>query len=108
MYISVWIGFAVILFSVFGFCCAVRLLMDLFFPDPNVSLAIAVREPHDVEHLEQLLCRAVANAPYRGMRLAVLISTELMNGIAGEGEELAEEYSELLDRFGADCYLIEP
>ena len=40
-------------------------------------------------------------------RLVVLLSSELMEGTVGEGEDLYPEYQELLDLYDADCYLID-
>ena len=44
----------------------------------------------------------------RAARTVVLISTALMDGTVGFGEELLEHYENLLDRYGAECYLIQP
>ena len=58
--------------------------------------------------LDMLLHEAVsAFSRRRGMRVTVLLSVSLMDGRVGEGEELLPAYRELLDRYGAECYLID-
>ena len=101
--------FACLLFSVFGFFSAVRMLTDWIFASEQVCVAIEIMEKKDADMLDMLLHEA-QSAFFKNSAIApvVLISTDLMNGIMGEGEELYEQYSALLDRFGAKCYLIEP
>ena len=108
MELTILTACAVSLFAVFGFYCAIRTLADLLFPSKRLSVAVEVRDQKDVEELDMLLGEAAASSLQRGARLVVLLSTDLMDGTVGEGEELSEHYTDLLDRYGAECYLIEP
>ena len=96
------------LFSVFGFYCAVRTIGEMLFPARRLSVAVEVRDKRDVEDLDMLLDEAVKASLGGGARLVVLMSVELMDGTVGFGDELSDYYADLLDRFGAECYLIEP
>lgn len=108
MELTVMSACAVALFAVFGFFCAVRVMADLLFPNKRISVAVEVWTREDAEELDLMLGEAAARSMQRGARLVVLLSVELMDGTVGVGEELLDYYAELLDRFGAECYLIEP
>ena len=108
MELTVLTACAVALFAVFGLYCAMRAVVGLLFPSRRISVAVEVRDKKDAENLDILLGEAVASSLQRGARLVVLLSVDLMDGTVGEGEELSEHYADLLDRFGAECYLIEP
>lgn len=99
---------AVALFAVFGFYCALRTLTGLFFPSKRISVAVEVRDKKDVEQLDMLLQEAAASSLQRGARLVVLLSADLMDGTVGVGDALFDDYDALLERFGAECFLIEP
>jgi hypothetical protein len=99
----------VALFAVFGFFCAARMLCELVFASPQIAVAIEVREKQDVQELDMLLHEARAAFLRKGRaRLVVLISSDLMDGTVGDGEELSPLYDELLEEYGAECYLIDP
>ena len=100
--------FALLPFSVFGFCCAVWMLADWIFSSDRVSVAIEVIEQKDADMLDMLLHEArSAFFKKKNIRPVVLVSTELMRGIIGEGETLYEPYASLLNAYGAECYLVE-
>lgn len=100
---------AVALFAVFGFFCAVSAFLELLFASDRITAAVEVRERRDVDELDMLLAEARGAFLRKGKtRLVVLLSTDLMDGTVGEGDELHDEYADLLDRYGAECYLIEP
>ncbi len=109
MFFTILWDVTVALFAVFGFYCAVKAFAELLFASSRICVAIEVRSLEDAEMLEELLCEARSCYLRKSRaRPLVLISTELMEGSVGEGEELFEEYTELLSRHGADCYLIDP
>ena len=96
------------LFAVFGFFCAVRLFTELIFASEQIAIAIEVRNRNDAEMLDMLLHEAVSAFLRRGRsHIVVLLSAELMDGTVGEGEDLLPRYQDLLDRYGAECYLID-
>ena len=100
---------AVALFAVFGFYCALRLFADLFFASEQIVVAVEIRDQKDAEMLDVLLHEAwSAFFRKRHGRLVVLLSYELMDGRVGVGEVLFPAYLEILERWGAECYLIDP
>ncbi len=107
MQFSPVVAAAVALFSVFGFLSAVRTLVGLFLSERRIVQAVEVRDARDAAELQELLEEASANAPTRGCATVVLLSADLMDGTVGDGEELLEEYDELLWRYGAECYLVD-
>ena len=108
MEFPVFAACAVALFAVFGFYCAIRTVTDLLFPSRRLSVAVEVRDKKDAEQLDMLLEEAAVSALQRGTRLVVLLSTDLMDGTVGVGDALFDSYDTLLERFGAECYLIDP
>ena len=102
--LDVWVA----MLAVFGFYCAVRTVADMLWAPHQLFVAIEVRERADAEMLDVLLHEAYAAFFRKGKQIVVLFSNELMNGTVGVGEQLYEKYSDLLDTYGADCYLIDP
>ena len=97
------------LFAVFGFACAVRMLTEVLFAAEQISVAVEIKTKEDADMLEMLLHEAQSAFLRKGhARLTVLLSTELMDGTVGAGEELSDDIVELLDRYGAECCLIDP
>ncbi len=101
------IGMAML--AVFGFCCALKLLLDLLFASDRISVAIEIREEKDAQTMDLLLREAQTLSIGKGRpRLVVLISAALMDGTVGWGDALDEDYAALIERYGAECYLIDP
>jgi hypothetical protein len=98
---------AAALLAVFGFYCALRMVADLFWNPKQICIAVRVQNKEDAEMLDVLLHEAYSAFFRKGRRIAVLLSSELMNGMLGEGEELFEKYNDLMDAYGAECYLID-
>ncbi len=95
------------LFAVFGFYCALRTVADLFWAPKQLYAAIEVQNKEDAEMLDVLLHEAYSAFFRKGHRIVVLLSASLMDGTVGVGEELFDAYSDLLERYGAECYLID-
>lgn len=108
MHYEIWMASAMALFAVFGLISAVRMLSEWLFGNGRLSVAVEVRDKQDAEALDMLLEDAARAAFARGVAPVVLLSVDLMDGTVGEGEELSEYYADLIDRYGAECYLIEP
>ena len=98
---------AAALFAVFGFYCALRMVADLFWNPKQICVAVKVQNKEDAEMLDVLLHEAYSAFFRKGHRITVLISSALMDGTLGEGEELFDQYSDLLELYGAECYLID-
>ena len=101
--------FFILLFSVFGFSCAVWMLADRGTAPNNQALAVLIMNQNDADLLDLLLedarCSFFAK---RARSPVVLISSDLMDGTVGIDGTLFEKYEQILDRYGADCYVIEP
>ena len=95
------------LLAVFGFYCALRMVADLFWKPRQVCIAVTVQNEKDAEMLDVLLHEAYSAFFRKGHRIVVLLSGELMDGTVGVGEELFEKYSDLIQTYGAECYLID-
>ncbi len=103
-----WLEIAVALFAVIGLWCSLSLVLELLLPCEQVTLAVRVQHKKDADMLDMLLHEAGSAFLRRGRtRLVVLISSSLMDGTVGEGEELFEPYAEMIEAFGAECYLID-
>ena len=103
-----WLVITVALLAVIGLWCSLSILLELLFPCEQVTLAVRVRYKQDADMLDMLLHEAESAFLRRGRtRLVVLISASLMDGTVGVGEELLEPYAEVIEAFGAECYLIE-
>ena len=95
------------MFAVFGFYCALRMAADLFWNPKQIAIAVEVRNTKDAEMLDVLLHEAYSAFFRKGHRIVVRLSGELMDGTVGVGEELFEKYSDLIQTYGAECYLID-
>ena len=95
------------MFAVFGFYCAMRMAVDLLWKPSQICIAVTVQNKKDAEMLDVLLHEAYSAFFRTRSRIVVLLSSELMNGTLGEGEELFEKYNDLMDAYGAECYLID-
>ena len=94
--------------ALFGAFCAVLMLCDWLFASRQISVAVEVREREDAEILDFLLREAMRTSLCRGKaRTVVLIASSLMDGTLGVGTDLFDHVSEIIDRYAADCYLIE-
>ena len=94
--------------AVFGAFSAITTLCEWLFASQQVVIAVELRTREDAIVLENLLEEAEHTALRRGgTRTVVLISQSLMDGTIGIGTELYESATELIDRYDADCYLIE-
>ena len=93
--------------AVFGFYCAMRMLADLFWNPRQICIAVTVQNKKDAEMLDVLLHEAYSAFFRKGRRIIVLLSSDLMNGTVGTDEDLFERYSDLMQSYGAECYLID-
>ena len=96
-------------FALFGAFCTVMTLCEWLFSSRQIAVSVEIRDEEDAASLDLLLAEAAHTSLRRGhARTVVLISVELMDGTLGIADELFEHVSDLLDRYGADCYLIDP
>ena len=105
---SLFTASVTVLFAIFGVYCALQTLARLLAP-PVLATAVVIMHHEDVCQLD-LLLREARSVPFLKRRypVVVLISTKLMDGTAGVGDELLPRYERLLERYGAECYLIDP
>ena len=95
----VWMGLTAVS-AVFGLVCAARLLVELLCPLRQLRVAVEVCDDTDAGNLDLLLHEACA-ASRRGARPVVLLPASLT-----AGGEIPPDIAAVLDRWGADCYLI--
>ena len=108
MFFRMLIEVAVAMFAAFGVYCALHAMAELLFPTQQIAVAVEIRTMEEMENLDTLLYDAKQVFWRRGgMRTVVLLSADLMDGRAGRGDELLDRYDEILERYGAECYLIE-
>lgn len=108
MFLEILLRIGVALFAAFGLICALQMLVRLLFCSDRLAGAVVVQSREDAEELDQLLHEARVTFGGCGTsRLLVLISTSLMDGTLGVGEECNDECLELLACYDADCYLID-
>lgn len=108
MFLEILLRVGVALFAAFGLICALQMLTRLLFGSDCLTGAVVVRSHEDAEELAELLHEArIVFGGCGTSGLVVLISTSLMDGTLGVGEECNDECLEILDCYGADCYLID-
>ena len=94
--------------AIFGGFWAILLLCEWLFASPQVVVAVELHTREDAYAIDLLLAEAEHTAlRCGGTHTVVLISQSLMDGTLGIGAELYESVTELIDRYDADCYLIE-
>ena len=97
-----------LVFAVFGLWCVLRMVAEILFSPDQIAVAVQIQTEEDAEMLDMLLHEARSAFLRKGKaRLVVLLASELMDGTLGEGEDLYPEYQELIDLYGAECYLID-
>ena len=101
--------FFILLCSAFGFCCVVWVIADWCTGSQNQATAVLILNERDARMMDLLLQEAKGAFSFKGKRNpVVLISYDLMHGTVGYDDMLFEEYERVLERYGAECYLIEP
>ena len=109
MFFDLFLRIVLLACAVFGAYCAIKTLAEALFSSDRITVALEIRDVQDVDELDMLLCEAQSTSLRRGhTRVVVLLSSALMDGTVGEGDELYDSYMDLLARYGAECYLIDP
>ncbi len=95
--------------AVFGLYCAMRIFADVFLSTGDVSVAVRVLTDEDAHNLPILLNEAKTSFLRFGrVELVLLVSTRLMAGTLGVGDEFNEEVLEWIEAYGATVYLVTP
>ena len=104
MFWRLFFGITLSVFAVFGFACAVQMIVDVCFPLRQIITAVEIKTAEDVELLDVLLKETQSGFfQRRASGRAVLLSEHLCkNG------QISEDVLRILKKHGADCYLIEP
>ena len=96
-------GCLLAVFGVFGFVCAVQMILEVCFPVRQMLTAVELRTPQDAELLEMLLKESKTSYFRRPSgRVCVLMSDALC-----EKGQLPTDVLKLLKKYGADCYIVE-
>ena len=104
MFWSLFFGVALAVFAVFGFACAVQMIVDACFPLRQIMTVAEIKTEEDLELLEMLLRETKTGFfQWRAARQAVLLSESLC-----ENGRISEDVMEILRKYGTDCYIIEP
>ena len=99
MYFRLAIEIILALFSVFGIYSALRLVVQRFFGDGRIFLAVEILSAEDADRAEDTIREAFESfllAP--SGRLAVIISEELCSD---------EGLMDIIAEYGAECYVRE-
>ena len=99
---------AVAALSVMGFYSILHGLFERFLLPRQLVSAVMIRKKTDPAELDILLCEALRAPHSRRGRPLLLIDASLLNGEMGTGGRLAEEYEELVERYGAEVCAVEP
>ena len=104
MFWNLFFGIGLSVFAVFGFACAVQMIVDACFPLRQIMTVVEVKTAEDAEMLDMLLGEArLGFFQRRASRQAVLLSETLC-----EKGQISHDVLEILKKHGADCYIIEP
>ena len=99
MYFKIAAEVVLALFSVFGLYSAVRLLVQKLFGDKRIFLVVEILTKEDARIAEGLIREALGTYYITASsRLGVVITEELSN---------SEELAKIIDRYGAECYIID-
>lgn len=97
-------------FSVFGFYCALQMLMDRIFSVQRFWVTVKIKDASDADVLDMLLHEA-KSAFFRktNARTVVLISSTLFeDGTMGSADGvLYDHYADLIEHFDAECYIMD-
>ena len=104
MFWSLFFGIMLAVFAVFGFACAVQMIVDACFPLRQIMTVAEIKTAGDLELLEMLLRETKTGFfQWRAARQAVLLSASLC-----ENGTISDDVLRILRKYGADCYIIEP
>ena len=99
MYFRIAAEVVLALFAVFGLYSAVRLLAQKLFGDKRIFLAVEILTEDDARIAEGLIREALGTYYITASsRLAVIVSEKLSND---------EELMDIIELYGAECYIID-
>ena len=97
-------------FAVFGFFCTLQMLLDRIFSVQAFWITIKIKDANDADMLDMLLHEA-KSAFFRktNAKTVVLVSSALFeSGTVGSVDgTLYDCYAELIERYGAECYIMD-
>ena len=103
MFWNLFFGIMGVAFALFGLVCAIELIVEACFPDRRIFTVVEIRSPEDAEVLDLLLAEAKRTSMRSvSSRVGVLMSENVLC----DGE-VPPKMLEILDRYGAECYLCE-
>ena len=104
---ELFVQICIAVFAVFGFCSGVHTLLDLLFLPKQLAVAVKIEHTEDLEDLDLLLSQARAfGGGCAKHPPVVLLSADLAK--AAESDAPAKERCiDVMERYGADCYLVE-
>ncbi len=103
MFWNLFFGIMGVAFALFGLVCAIELIVEACFPDRRIFTVVEVRTAEDADALDLLLSEAKRTSMRSvSSRVGVLLSGDVLCD-----REIPPKMLEILDRFGAECYLCE-
>ena len=103
MFWNLFFGIMGVAFALFGLVCAIELIVEACFPDRRIFTVVEIRSAEDADALDLLLAEAKRTS-WRSVssRVGVLMSESLLS----DGK-IPPNLLEILDCYGAECYLCE-
>jgi hypothetical protein len=104
---ELFVQICIAVFAVFGFCSGVHTLLDLLFLPKQLAVAVKLECTEDIEDLDLLLSQArtfgggCAKHPP-----VVLLSADLARDAVSD-ILVKERCIEIMERYCADCYVVE-
>ncbi len=103
MFWNLFLGIMGVAFALFGLVCAIELIVEACFPDRRIFTVVEIRSLEDSEVLDLLLAEAKRTSMRSvSSRVGVLLSGDVLC----DGK-IPPKMLDILDRFGAECYLCE-
>ena len=106
---NLFIDITVACLALYGFYSLILTVSERVIASP-FCVAVAVKDERDADLLDMLLHEAAsAFFQRKGMQIVILFSAHLFeNGTVGSPDgELYESFSELVEQYGAECYMID-
>ena len=103
MFWNLFLGILGVAFALFGLVCAIELIVEACFPDRRIFTVVEIRSLEDAEVLDLLLAEANRTSwRSASSRVGVLLSGDVLC----DGK-IPQKMLDILDRYGAECYLCE-
>ncbi len=104
---ELFVQICIAVFAVFGFCSAVHTLLDLLFLPRQLAVAVRVETVSDAEDLDLLLSQAKTFGGGCAKHSPVVLLSAALAKKMEQDAPMKERSLEAMERYSADCYLVE-